>query len=291
MQDAQSTQTDGGIDWNGAVGQTWVDQQVLLDRIFEPIEKKLTEEVAAHGPERLFDIGCGGGATTLALARRLGPGARCTGVDISAPLIAAARERAGREGLDTKFLCANAQDHHFSGNDADAIVSRFGIMFFADPVAAFLNLRRAMRPGGRLTLIAWRSPDQNPFMTEAVQAAAPLIDLPAFRPNKSGQFGFAEAPYVRGILDATGWTAPHLEPVDFYCAFPAAQLDTYVSEMGPLGAALKGAGKDEREKMLAAVRPAFDRYIVGETVNFTAACWVITARAPSASGGREEIAT
>lgn len=290
MDEAQAPRTEGGIDWNGAVGQTWVDRQALLDATFAPVEKRLTDEAAAHGPERLFDIGCGGGATTFALARRLGPGTRCTGIDISAPLIAAARDRARRENVDAEFQCADAQRHRFLGNGADAIVSRFGIMFFADPVAAFRNLRRAARPGGRLTLVAWRSPGQNPFMTEAARAAAPLIDLPALQPDKPGQFGFAGAPYVRGILDAAGWAAPHLEPVDFDCTFPAAQLDTYVREMGPLGRALQDAGEAERERVFAAVRPAFDRYIAGNAVRFTAACWMITARAPAANGERGGIA-
>ncbi|MGJ8537406.1 MAG: class I SAM-dependent methyltransferase [Parasphingopyxis sp.] len=286
MRMAESAEAEGGIDWNGAVGQTWVDLQALLDMTFRPIEKRLTEEAAAHDPGHVLDIGCGAGGTTLALARRLGPGTRCTGIDISAPLIAAARDRAERERLNTEFLCADAECHRFPEKAAYATVSRFGVMFFADPVAAFGNLRRAARPGSRLTLIAWRSPDQNPFMTEAVRAAAPLIDLPAFQPDRPGQFGFANAPYVRGILDGAGWEAPHLEPVDFDCAFPAAQLDTYISQMGPLGAALKEAGKDQREKLLATVRPAFDRYSVGGSVAFTAACWIITARVPTANGER-----
>lgn len=279
MSDAKTTGESGRIDWNGAAGRSWVDLQGLLDHTFKPIADRLTHAAAAHGPEHLLDIGCGAGGTTLALARHLGPDARCTGIDISASLIEAARIRAGREGLDTGFLCADAQEHDFAADSVDAIVSRFGVMFFADPVAAFANLRRAARPGAAMTLIAWRDPDQNPFMTAAARAAAPIIALPERQPNAPGQFGFADDGYVLGILERAGWTDGNLDAIDVNCGFPATELDTYLLRLGPLGIALHDADATTRERVLTAVRPAFDRYIAGDEVRFTAACWMITARA------------
>ncbi|MEM8696911.1 MAG: methyltransferase domain-containing protein [Pseudomonadota bacterium] len=278
MSEMETADKGGAIDWNGAAGRSWVDLQGLLDHTFKPVENLLTEAAAAHSPEHLLDIGCGAGGTTLALARYLGPDAHCAGIDISAPLIEAARMRAEREGLDTRFLCADAQDHDFAADSVDAIVSRFGVMFFADPVAAFANLRRAARPDTVMTLIAWRDPDQNPFMTAAARAAAPIIALPERQPNEPGQFGFADADHVHGILSRAGWAGVDLQPVDFDCGFPVAELGTYLLRLGPLGMALEGADAAMHERVLTAVRPAFDRYVAGDEVRFTAACWMITAR-------------
>ncbi len=146
--------------WNGRAGRAWVDGQAMLDRMFRPFESMLADAAAARPAQAVLDVGCGTGATTHAIARRLGPPAHCVGVDISAPMIAAARLRAG-QGERTDFLCGDAQTQAFAPGRFDLLVSRFGVMFFDDPVAAFANLRRAARPGAELRLIAWRSADQN----------------------------------------------------------------------------------------------------------------------------------
>ena len=145
-------------------------------------------------PERrVLDVGCGTGSTTLAVARLLGAKGRCTGIDISEPMIAAARARAEREGTPASFIRADAQTHAFEPASFDMIISRFGVMFFDDSVRAFANLRRAARDDAELRFIAWRSAAENPFMTTAERAAAPLLpNLPARRPDAPGQFAFAD---------------------------------------------------------------------------------------------------
>src|SRR6185295_17722413 len=129
--------------WNGPAGRAWVEAQELLDRMFEPFEDLLVNAIRAGSGSRALDVGCGTGSTTLAVARRLGPEGRCTGIDISASMIAAARVRAEREGTSAAFICADAQRYSFAPASFDTIVSRFGVMFFEDPVQAFANLRRA----------------------------------------------------------------------------------------------------------------------------------------------------
>src|SRR5262249_54018351 len=156
---------------------------------------------------RVLDVGCGAGATTFAMARRLGAAGRCVGVDISEPLLTAAKAHASTKGArNADFLHADAQTHRFEPESFDAVISGFGVMFFEDPEVAFANLRRATRDSGKLAFVAWRSPAENPFMIAARRAAEPLLpNMPAADPNAPGQFAFADGERVRGILERSGW--------------------------------------------------------------------------------------
>ena len=276
--------------WNGPAGRAWVESQAALDRMFRPLQDLLLDIVAAGSDARVLDVGCGTGSTTLALARRLGAAGSCIGVDISAPMIALARSRAGdapegaregtREGARARFLCADAGGYGFAPADFDAIVSRMGVMFFADPVQAFANLRRAARDDAELRFIAWRQPVENPFMTTAERAAAPLLPaLPARRPDAPGQFAFADRRRVGGILADSGWAGVGIEPVDLACSFAEADLVSYFTRLGPLGLALDAADAATRRRIVATVRAAFEPYVHGDEVRFTAACWKVSARA------------
>jgi SAM-dependent methyltransferase len=266
--------------WNGAAASGWVASQDLLDRTYQAIEDRLVDEISPATTSRVLDVGCGTGSTTVAAARRLGANGRCTGVDISEPMIAAARGRAERAGVPVTFIVADAQTYPFEPASFDAIISRFGVMFFADSVAAFTNLRRAASAGAILRSVVWRSAEDNPFMTAAEQAAAPLLpDLPARRPNEPGQFAFADRDRVRGIFEAAGWSQIDIQPIDVPCAFPESALVRYVTQLGPVGRALQPATDDRRARVVAAVRPAFDRYVHAAEVRFNAACWMVAARA------------
>jgi SAM-dependent methyltransferase len=264
--------------WNGSSGQAWVESQELLDQVFFPFETLLVEAAAARSPRRLLDVGCGTGSTTLAIARRLGTGARCGGLDISEPMLALARARAQREGSRAEFIRADAQTYAFEPATVDMIVSRFGVMFFDDPVAAFANLRRAATADVALRLIAWRGAAENPFMTTAERAAAALLpELPPRNPDGPGQFAFADAKRVHAILEASGWTGADVRPIDVECAFPAAQLDTYLTRLGPVGRVLQEADEPTRARIMQTIRPAFDPYLRGADVRFVAACWMLSA--------------
>jgi SAM-dependent methyltransferase len=265
--------------WNGAAGRGWVDTQDLTDGIYRPFEELLAQAAADSGRRQVLDIGCGTGVTTLAIARRLGPSARCTGIDISAPMIGAARARAEHDGTPADFVCDNAQTHTFAPAAFDLLVSRFGVMFFDDPVRAFANLRSAATSDAALRLIAWRSAADNPFMTAAERAAAPLLPhLPARRPGEPGQFAFADAATVRAILDESGWGPIEISPLDVECAFPEPELERYLTRLGPVGRALESEGEPTRQRVIATVRAAFDPFVHGDEVRFTAACWMIAAR-------------
>ncbi|MEO5822395.1 MAG: class I SAM-dependent methyltransferase [Vicinamibacteraceae bacterium] len=265
--------------WNGAAGHAWVDEQALLDRLFAPFQQRLVDAVVAEAPGAVLDVGCGTGSTTLAIARALGA-AQVTGIDISVPMIAAATARAADAGVAASFIRADAQDHPFEAASVDMIVSRFGVMFFDDPVRAFANLARTARPGAALRCIAWRSAAENPFMTAAERVAAPLLpDLPPRRPDVPGQFAFANGDRVRGILAESGWKNVDVAPLDVDCRLSEPDLLAYVSRLGPVGVALREADEATRARVVATVRAALDSYMVEGECRFTAACWTIDARA------------
>jgi SAM-dependent methyltransferase len=265
--------------WNGPAGDAWVEAQQLLDDLFRPFERLLAEAIPAGSATRVLDVGCGTGATTLAAARRLGPGGSAVGVDLSAQMVALARTRAAAEpALSTSFVEADAQAFAFEPRSFDVVQSRFGVMFFDDPVSAFTNLRRATREAGRLRAIVWRSAAENPFMTTAERAAAPLLpEMPARRLDGPGQFAFADRHTVESILHTAGWDGLAIEPLDTVCSFPASALGRYAERLGPVGVFLRTADPVTRDRVARAVRDAFTPFVQGTEVRFTAACWLVTA--------------
>ncbi|MEZ5404407.1 MAG: class I SAM-dependent methyltransferase [Bryobacteraceae bacterium] len=273
--DARDTGSDQARLWNGDAGRAWVDLQESLDRLWKPFEETLAG--AAPAGCRVLDVGCGTGATTLAAARRAGGGA--TGIDISEPMLEAARTKAERDGIAARFLCGNAQEYPFEAGTFDRILSRFGVMFFEDPVRAFANLRRAAAEGAVLVAIAWRGAEENPFMTVAERTAAPLLpDLPPREPDAPGQFAFADAERVRGILERSGWVGIEIEPIDIDCCLPEPELVHYFTRLGPVGRVLDGVEASKRAETIERVRAAFEPYVHGDEVRFLAACWMIRAR-------------
>jgi SAM-dependent methyltransferase len=266
--------------WNGSAGQAWVDEQALLDRVLAPFQDLLVEAVRVSSARQVLDVGCGTGSTTVAVARLLGDSGRCTGIDVSEPMIAAARARAERERAPASFVCADVQAYAFEPGSFDMVISRFGVMFFADPVQAFANLRRAAKDDAGLRFVAWRSPAENPFMTTAERAAAPLLpDLPARQPNAPGPFALADERRIAGILEESGWSAIDIQPIDVPCTLRENELDRYLSRFGPVGVALSEADEPTRTRVMQTVRAAFDPYVHGDDVRYTAACWMVGARA------------
>lgn len=272
--------------WNGPAGRAWVETQDLLDHMFRPLQDRLVEAASLQSTSRVLDVGCGTGSLTLAVGRLIGASGRCTGIDISHPMIVAATARAEREGVAASFICADAQAHGFAPAGFDRIVSRLGVMFFKDPVRAFANLRCAATSGAELRFVAWRSAAENPFMTTAERAAVPLLpDLPARRPGGPGQFAFADPERIGAILQAGGWAGSDIVAVDVVCTFPAAELDRYLTRLGPVGVVLETADARTRSRVIDSVRPAFDAYVHGDEVRYTAACWMVGAHATSAPAG------
>jgi SAM-dependent methyltransferase len=272
---------DQGSHWNDLAGRTWADLSDMLDRVLEPLKALLMDEISPVDGARILDVGCGAGAVTLASSKVAGPGGSCLGIDISEPLIDAARARAkGLDSAGATFIRGDAQTYPFVPGSFDAIISRFGIMFFDDPTAAFRNLRAAARPGAKLACLAWRSAAENVFMTTAERAAADIVpDFPQRDERGPGQFAFARRDYVQGILEASGWQAIEIRPIDVTCEMPRRDLGTYVTRMGPLGAVFHSLDHKAKAEIAPRIEAAFEPFIDDGMVRFTAACWMMTARA------------
>ncbi len=264
--------------WNDRTGRSWVELGHLLDRLFEAFVPLLLDEIEPVAGLRIMDVGCGAGALTLAAAGR---GAEGLGVDISRPLIEAARSRARSLRIESAhFLEADAQTHQFETESFDALVSRFGVMFFADPAAAFRNLRCAVSPGGRLAIAAWRSPAENDFMTAAERAVADLLpSLPHRVENAPGQFGFADPARMRSILAEGGWAEVEARPVDVECRLTEPELGLYARRMGPVADLLPSLDETTRSEVERRIDAAFRAFVRDGEASFTAACWLVTARA------------
>jgi SAM-dependent methyltransferase len=277
--------------WNGLAGRAWVEAQELLDQMFKPFEDLLGEAVsAANSVSRVLDVGCGTGSTTLAVAQLLGANGRCVGIDISDPMIATARARAERESTPASFVRANAQIHPFEPASFDMIISRFGVMFFDDSIRAFANLRRAATDNAELRFVAWRSAAENPFMTTAERAAATLLpNLPARRPDEPGQFAFANGRRVYTILEESGWAEIDIRPIDVVCTLPEQELVPYLTRLGPVGLILQEADNRTRAQVIETVRAAFNPYVHGAEVRFTAGCWMVSAQARSAPATPKDV--
>ena len=280
MQSAKPTNAEQAKHWSGAGADGWIELKAMIDKSFVPFTELLLADCSAGPTSRLLDVGCGTGDTTLAAMRRLGPKAQCVGLDISEPMIEAARAHAAKEGLAARFICADAQTHAFAPDVFDWVISRFGVLFFDDPVRAFANLRSAARGAAKLRFIAWRSPAENPFMTTAERAVAPL--LPAVQPRQPdapGQFAFANRERVSGILERSGWTDIQIRPVDIECVMPEEVLVHYFTKLGPLPRVLPGMDAALRGRVIETVRAAFTPFVHGDEVRYVAACWMISAAA------------
>lgn len=263
--------------WNGAAGRTWVDVQARIDRLLAPISAALIDRADPQPGERAVDVGCGCGDTTLAVAQR---GAAVWGIDISEPMLARARSRA--TGLDNlAFSRADAATQQFTP-DHQLVLSRFGVMFFDDPVAAFANLRTALTAEGRLVFSAWQAPALNPWVAVAARAAQPYLPPPEAEadPRAPGPFAFAEADYVRELLGAAGFRDIVLEPfsTDLHVADDVAGAMEFLTAIGPMARVLKELDEATAARAIAAVRDALTPLATPDGVALGSACWLVQAR-------------
>jgi ubiquinone/menaquinone biosynthesis C-methylase UbiE len=281
--------------WNGEVGQRWARNQDRMDRAFQPLTSALVERAAARQGESVIDVGCGCGDLSLALARRLGPDGRVLAVDVSRPMLEQGRSReqalgaGGRAKIDWQE--ADAAAWRFPVTAFDLLISRFGVMFFADPVAAFQNMRGSLRPGGRLTMLCWRPARDNAWVAIPRAAILQVVPAPeAMPPNAPGPFAFADAAYVGAILAQAGFTAVASVAIDANLDVSSNQGGTDAAALedavefavgfGPASALLRDVDEPTRERATAAVRDALRQHAGGARPSMGAACWLFTAENP-----------
>ena len=269
--------------WNGPGGKRWADRQHVQDIVLKPIADVLIDRARLKAGERVIDVGCGSGDTSIAFAQRVGPSGHVFGVDVSGPMLARARANAPKE-LPVDFALADATVYPFDPASFDLLASRFGVMFFAEPSRSFANLRKALRPSGRLAFACWREPRDNPFFMAPLQAVYKHVPkLPPQGPEDPGPFSFASEARVHRILDEAGFTGIAMER--HHLALDVASgrgLDAAVQgalEIGPASRALEGQPAELREAATNSIREALAAFANGETVPLPASIWIVTARA------------
>lgn len=265
--------------WNGPEGRYWAEREARFDAMLAPFLAPVLDAAAIGPGDRVLDVGCGNGALSRAAAAR---GARVTGVDISAPMLARARAHAAGEGLVVDFVDADAQVHSFP-EPFDAVVSRFGVMFFADPAAAFANLAAALRPGGRLAFVCWQAQSANEWVAVPAGAMLPIVGPPDPVPaDAPGPFAFADPERVTGLLEGAGFNGVTLDPLTPPLLLGGGMgLDEtllWLTEGGMGKRLLSGADTDVVERALVAVRAALEPFVTPEGIRMGSATWLVHAR-------------
>lgn len=273
-----------GEDWAGEMGVKWLTHIDRFEGMIAPIGGALLARAAIAPGERVIDLGCGGGLTSLDAARATGPDGAVMGLDISPELIDEARRRAA-DYPNASFVCADAATVTLEDAPYDRLISRFGSMFFADPYAAFTNLHSLLKPGGRIDLAIWAAPRDNPWMMELMGVARSHIEIPSPDPRAPGPFAFADLDYVRDILAHAGFSAPDIEAYQGEQAIggpgasPQDAADFALASMA-IGRALAEAGPDVLARARDDLLNLFERHHVpGQGVMMRNKVWLLTATA------------
>jgi len=268
--------------WNGPGGQRWAARQAAQDVLLAPVLRLLIDRAKAKPGERILDVGCGCGGTSVALAQQVAPSGFVLGVDISAPMLTYARQIAP-QGLPLEFVLADATVHPFDPGTFDVLVSRFGVMFFAEPAVSFANMRRALRPDGRVTFACWREPRENPWLMTALQAVYKHVPKPPSpEPDEPGPFAFASEERVTRILREAGYKDIAMERCDLSLDIAIGQgLEAAVRsalEIGPASRALEGHPPEVFEAAKASVRELLAPLMHGDSLPLGGSIWIVTAR-------------
>jgi SAM-dependent methyltransferase len=275
--------------WNGESTKRWVQFQDTMDASMAPLGIAAMDAIGIADEDRVIDIGCGCGDTSLELARRVEPKGAVLGLDISEPMTGLAGDRVSDSPHDNiELALADAQVHAFEPGARDAVFSRFGIMFFDQPVAAFENLKAALVTGSRIGFVCWQAAKANEWVRVPSQIAAAHIQLPPPNPpDQPGEFGFANKDFVYRNLDQAGFVdieiADHTVPMRMAGGDTVEDVVGFVSSVGPMARAIAEAdpGKEVVEQITDDLRDVLTNHYTGDGVVMSCATWVVTARTPA----------
>ena len=266
--------------WNEVAGPKWVALSDLINAQIEPLGRVAMERLRLKQGEHVLDVGCGCGHTSRDLAERVGASGRVLGVDVSDVMLADARARSvGMDQLD--FLSADAQTHVFEGSAFDALFSRFGVMFFSEPQAAFSNLLMALKPGGRLVFVCWQEPGANPWMSIPGRAAAAHVEMESpSDPHAPGPFAFADRERVCRLMEGAGFQAvsaeSHETPVIVGGGLELEACVEFLLQLGPAAAAMREADATLSSAIRNSVTEAVSPFWHGDGLQMDAAVWVVS---------------
>lgn len=277
--------------WNGTEGRHWAAHHERYEAMLGSFGLQVLEAVEIRPGERVLDVGCGAGDLALAAARTVGSNGRVVGIDLSVPMLETARGRASVAGLgNVSFVASDAQTSELGEGAFDVVVSRFGVMFFADPVAAFTSVARALRPGGRLAFVCWQDAGVNEWMLAPSMAALAHVRPPDPAVFETlSPFEFADTERVTEILEAAGFTDLAIRGIEQPLLFGGGGTDDDAVEFfrdGSFGGALlAAAGPEETANALAAVAETLEAHATPRGVELGAAAWLVAATTPSACPG------
>lgn len=266
--------------WNEIGGDRWVDGQEKLDARLEPYGAAALDAIRVESGESALDVGCGCGATSLELSRRVGEDGSVLGLDLSDPMLTRARER-GAGAANLRFEAGDAQVYPFEARSVDVLFSRFGVMFFADPVAAFTNMRRALRPDGRMSFVCWQGLEKNPWVAIPLSVTARHVDPgPAPEPGEPGPFSFADPDRVRSILTDAGFEDVNLTALTAQLSV-GADIDEavdFLMTLGPSARLLQDQSNDVRATVAGDLREALGPFAGDDGLGLGSSAWIVTAR-------------
>jgi SAM-dependent methyltransferase len=265
--------------WNGPAGERWAREQAVLDRAFAPFAAQLLAEAALGPGRRVLDIGCGSGTTTLAASETVGPTGRVVGIDVSVPMLEHARSRS-RGHANVEFIHADASTHKFD-TEFDAVISRFGVMFFRDPTAAFANIRLGLRPGGNVVFACWRPVVDNDWVRVPCEITTRIVPPdPTPGPEEPGPFSFGDRGRIERILKGSGFSSISIQPYDAKVVLSEEGLDAAVAfamSNGPAGRLLRDAPEDAKARVREALKPELRTLAQRDRVALGGATWIVSA--------------
>lgn len=287
--------------WNEVAGEKWVANQILIDRLMEPLTERLVTVAAPRLGEKAVDVGCGCGDLALRLADRLGPGGRILAIDVSRPMLAHAEARfavSEKRGCAIDWLVADAMTHPFERN-TDLLMSRFGVMFFDDTPRAFANLRSSLRPGGRFALMTWRRRSDVEWMQAPLDWIAPVLPTPAETTGEIGPFALADADSTCRTLSNAGFCDVAADRVDCSLVVGMAGAGNgdrdgqavedaivVLAGTGPAAALMRDAEPSLREQAMRLLRAGASRYVSEGRVMLNGACWIYRGINPETASRR-----
>ena len=268
--------------WSGKGGDIWVERQNAMDTMLSPLGEAALNKLNLNEGENVLDIGCGCGHTTLNIAKRISPDGQVTGLDISKPMLKRAKESANEMSIsNVSFNCVDVQTDDIGEEVYSAAFSRFGVMFFEDPIAAFHNINKSLITGASLSFVCWQSPALNPWQSLFIEAVKKYVDLPSPPPRSPSPFAFMESEYVSSILEESNFQnimiEGHEAEVNMFSGRSLSDsVKDYISINPVVSGMLKDSTEQEKTEIINSAIEAFSPYYSAKGLMFPSATWLVT---------------
>ena len=279
MEDKNSKQKEF---WSGKGGDYWVVKQNEMDIMLNPLGEKALAKLDLKADSNVLDVGCGCGATTLEIAKKVTNGI-VTGLDISIPMLDQAKSQSSIQGIsNVDFRVFDVQADQLDNEEYDNVYSRFGVMFFEDPYEAFKNIHASMKNGGKLSFVCWQDPTLNPWQSLSLQVIKEYLDMPSPPPRSPGPFAFQEKDYVQGILEQSGFSKIYFDDnQEEITMFSGKTLqdasEDYLAINPVVTEMLKDSPDNLKIEIVESLKEAFAEFYMGDGLLFPSATWIVTA--------------